>query len=80
MSNDGPNILYLILKIINPYTRIGVSNIKYEIEKSTLYKYGNDSKYILDDISSNYTIIIDNGGVMMIMLSISPGIYCQGKN
>ena len=54
-------MLYLILKIINPATRIDVSNLKYEIEKATLAKFGNDLKDLLDDISSNYSIILDKG-------------------
>ena len=52
-------MFYLIFKIINPATRIGVSNLKDEIEKSTLAKFGNNLKDLLDDISSNYSIIID---------------------
>ena len=28
ISNYGPTVLYLILKIINPATRVGVSNLK----------------------------------------------------
>ena len=38
ISNDGPNILYLLFKIINPATRIGVSNLIYGIEKGTRLK------------------------------------------
>ena len=41
-----------MLKIINPATRIGVSNLKDEIEKSTLAKFGNNIKDLLDEISS----------------------------
>ena len=46
-------MLYFIFKRINPDTRIGVSNLKDEIEKSTLAKIGNNLKYLLDDMSSN---------------------------
>ena len=28
-QNDEPTMIYLLFKIINPYTRIGVSNPKY---------------------------------------------------
>ena len=52
-------MLYLLFKSINPYTRIGVSNLKDETDKSTLSKFGKNLKDILDDMSSNYTIIID---------------------
>ena len=41
-------MLYLILKIINPATRIVVSNIKDEIEKSTISKILNNVKDRLD--------------------------------
>ena len=32
-SYDGPEMLYLLLRSTNSDTRIGVSNLKYEIEK-----------------------------------------------
>ena len=54
-------MIYLLFKIINPDTRIGVSNLKYEIEKATLAKFGNNVKDLLDEMSSNYYIIIDKG-------------------
>ena len=53
VRNDGHNMICLILKIINTDTRIGFSNLKYEIEKATLAKFGNNVKYLLDDMSSN---------------------------
>ena len=46
-------MIYLLFKIINTDKSIGVSNLKYEIEKSTLAKFGNNIKYIIDDMSSN---------------------------
>ena len=57
--NYGPTIIYLLLKIINLATRIDVSNLKYEVDKATLTNFGNNVKYLLDDMSSNYSIIID---------------------
>ena len=54
-------MLYLIFKRINLATRIGVSNLKYEIEKKNLAKFGNNVKNLIDDMSSNYSIIIDKG-------------------
>ena len=53
VRNDGHTMICLILKIINTDTRIGFSNLKYEIEKATLAKFGNNVKYLLDDMSSN---------------------------
>ena len=60
IRNNIPTMLYLLLKSNSPDTRIGVSNLKDEIEKSTLAKFEKNTKYFLDGISSNYTIIIDN--------------------
>ena len=59
--NDGLTMLYLIFKIMNSDTRIGISDLKYEIEKATLSKFGNNVKDLLDDISSNYSTILDKG-------------------
>ena len=38
-----------------------VSNLKYETDRETISKFLNKVKDLLDDISSNYTIIIDKG-------------------
>ena len=61
IRNDGPTMLYLLFKITNPAKRIGASNLKYEIEKSTLAKFGNNVKDLLDGMYSNNSIIIDKG-------------------
>ena len=52
---------YLLFKILNPYTRIGVSNPKYKIEKPDIYKFGSNVKNLLDEMYSNYSIIIYKG-------------------
>ena len=52
-------MLYLLFKIINPATSISVSKLKDETDKSTLSKSVNNIKYLLDDITSNYSILID---------------------
>ena len=54
-------ILHLLFKSINPATRIGVSNLEYEIEKSNLSKFGKNIKDLLDENYSKYPIIIDKG-------------------
>ena len=54
-------ILHLLFKSINTATRIGVSKLEYEIEKSTLSKFGNNIKEFLDENDSKYPIIIDKG-------------------
>ena len=58
-SNNVTTILYLIFKSINPDKRIVVSNLKYEIERTALAKFVNNVKSLLDDMCSNYSIIID---------------------
>ena len=52
-------MIYLLFKSINPDKSIGVSNLKDEIEKSTIAKFGNNIKDLLDEMSSNYSINID---------------------
>ena len=54
-------MIYLLFKGINSDTRIGASNLKYDIEKVSLAKFGNNVKDFLDDMSSNDSIIIDKG-------------------
>ena len=61
ISNYWPTIIHLLLKSINPDTKIDVSNPKYKIDKENLIKFGNNVKDLLDDLSSNYSIIIDKG-------------------
>ena len=58
--NDVPTMLHLIFKGINLATMICVSNLKEEIQKSTLAKFVNNLEDILDDMSSNYSIIVYN--------------------
>ena len=52
ICNDGPNMIWLPLKGINPATSIGVSNLNYEIDKATIAKFGNNVKDLFDKISS----------------------------
>ena len=55
-------MIYLLFKIINPATTIGVSNLKNEILKATLASFVNNVKYLLEDMTFNYTIITDKVG------------------
>ena len=55
----GPTMIYFLFKIINPATIIAVSNLKDEIQKSKLAKFGNNIKDLIDNMSSNYTNIVD---------------------
>ena len=61
IRNEGTAMVYIQFKIINPDKIISVLNLKYEIEKATLDKFDTNVKYLLDGMSSNYTIIIDQG-------------------
>ena len=56
---DGPKTIYLLFRSINPYTRIGFSNLKDEIKKPTLDKFSKNVKDLLDYMYSNYKIIIE---------------------
>ena len=54
-------MIYFLLITTNPDTSNAVLNLKEEIENSTLAKFGNNVNYLLDEMSSNYYIIIDKG-------------------
>ena len=54
-------MLYFIFKSTNPATIIVVSNLKYDIDISTLTNFGNNVKDLHNDMSSNYSIIVDKG-------------------
>ena len=51
----------LTFKRINPATRIGVSNLKYEIEKAKIAKFDKNLKDLPDNMYSNYNITTDKG-------------------
>ena len=72
-------MLYLLFKVIKPATGSGVSNLKYEIEKSSLSKFSNNVKYLLDEMSSKYTIIIDKVERHQDYACHISGITCQGQ-
>ena len=46
-------MINLLFKSINPDKSIGVSNLKDEIDKATLAKFGNNIEEFLDGMSSN---------------------------
>ena len=61
INNDGPAMIYLLFKIINTDKSIGVSNLKYEIEKANLANFGEKIKDLLYDMSLNDSILLDKG-------------------
>ena len=60
-GTDGTTMIFLIFKFTNITKKMVVSNLKYETDRETISKFLNKVKDLLDDISSNYTIIIDKG-------------------
>ena len=54
-------MLYIIFKSINPGTMIGVSNLKDKIGKAIPDKFVEHLKDLLDEMSSNNSIILDKG-------------------
>ena len=56
-----PIIFYTLFKSTNPSARIGFFNLKSKIDKSALVRFGISVQGILDNMSSNYTIVIDEG-------------------
>ena len=52
-------MIYLLFKSINRAKSIGVYNLKVDIEKSTIDKFGNIVTDLLDYMPSNYSIFID---------------------
>ena len=55
-------MLYLLFKIIIHTTSLGIYKLKDKIEKTAISKFGNNVEDILDEIYSNYTIIINKVG------------------
>ena len=58
IRSDVPTMLYIIFKTIKPATSVSVYNLKYEIYKATIANFGNNVKYLLGDMYSDYSIII----------------------
>ena len=56
-------MLYLLFKSINPATRISLSDLKVDIDILTLSKLRNNVRDVPDNIPSDYTIIINKGGL-----------------
>ena len=68
-------MIHLLFKGTNPVTSIGVSNLKYEIEKSTLAKFGKMlNKFLIKCIPSTISLIIREK-VMMVMFNIYSDKY-----
>ena len=70
-------MLYIIFQSINPSTNIGISNLRGEIEKKPMSKFGNNVNYILDDMPSKYTIIIESFYIMKTMFVNFSDIFCR---
>ena len=51
-------MLQLIVNVINPTTRVGVSNFKMELQSTTLQKHNNNVQEIIDFMEANYKKIV----------------------
>ena len=78
--NGGPAMISLIFKSTNPAKRIGVSNIKDEIEKAALYKFGYNIKIFLITCILIAPSLLIRYNSTRIIPDIYSGIYCQGHN
>ena len=55
---DGSTILQLIVSIINPMTRVGISSYGMEIQIANLQKFGNNIQEMVGFIEANYEEIV----------------------
>ena len=58
---DGPTILWILLKICNPSTRVGVAELKEDLRKTTSAKFQHNVKLMTDHLSSKYRNIQEKG-------------------
>ena len=58
---DGPTMLKLLITSVNPSTRVGVDDIKKEIQNARLAKYNHDVKKMLDDMNRKYLDVLRQG-------------------
>ena len=61
IHHDGPTMLYMLLSLVNPTTRVGVSELKKLIMRATLPKFDHNVINMLDDMASNYNRILELG-------------------
>ena len=61
---DGPTKLYVILRFMNPNTRVAINNLKQKIIGAKLKDYDNNISEGLDDLCLVQNEIIDAGGTM----------------
>ena len=55
---NRPTMLQLIVSIINPTARLGVSTYKMEIQTATLQKFRNNVQEMVDFMEANYEEIV----------------------
>ena len=58
---DGPTILWILLRAVNPSTRVGISEIKKSLRLAHSSKFKHNVMSLTDHMSSKYRSIIDKG-------------------
>jgi len=58
---DGPTILWLLLQICNPSTRVGVAELKEDLRRTTSEKFQRNVKNMTDHLSSKFRNIREKG-------------------
>ena len=58
---DGPTILWILLSISNPSTRVGVSELKLDIRNATSEKFKHNVRDITDFLSLKHREILERG-------------------
>ena len=52
-------MIYLLIKSVNPDTRVGVHDLKRKIQAARLSAHGHNVKAMLDDMAQNYRQILE---------------------
>ena len=58
---DGPTILWWLFQTCKPSTRVGVSELKYDLRKATSSKFQHNVKSLTAYMSSKYRNIWEKG-------------------
>jgi len=58
---DGPTLLWLLLQMCNPYTRVCVAELKDDLRKATPAKFQHNVKALTNYMSSKYRNIQEKG-------------------
>ena len=59
---DGPTMLLILLAMINPSVRVGISSLKENLTNATIPMFKHDRIELLDYMHEQYTLIYTNYG------------------